>query len=302
MTACVLAAGLLVHAGGPQPPAASASIALTFDDLPVHGPLPPGLTRVQVARSIVESLTRHGVPQAYGFVNARPLEEDPSHAAVLRVWRDAGYPLGNHAYSHMDLHANGVDSFERDVLANEPALRTYAGTTDWHWFRFPYLREGDTPEKYAAVRALLATHRYRVAQVSVSFDDYAYNDPYVRCLAAGDRAGGSWLEQSYAERAVESLTRGQDAAQRIFGRDIKHVMLLHVGAFQTVMLPRLLDLLRDRGFSVVTLEEAQADDAYRRVPDRAGPRAGTFLEQLEARPTPAGGAGFFPTIQTLCRK
>ena len=39
-------------------------------------------------------------------------------------------------------------------------------------------------------------------------------------------------------------------------------MLLHVGGFQMVMLPRLMDLLRREGFTLVTLPEAQADPAY----------------------------------------
>ena len=33
--------------------------------------------------------------------------------------------------------------------------------------------------------------------------------------------------------ADDSLTRGQAAARTIFGRDIKHIMLLHIGGFET---------------------------------------------------------------------
>jgi len=49
-----------------------------------------------------------------------------------------------------------------------------------------------------------------VAEVTLSFDDYAYNDPYVRCLAAKDSAGLDWLKASYASRAAAELTRGQE--------------------------------------------------------------------------------------------
>jgi peptidoglycan/xylan/chitin deacetylase (PgdA/CDA1 family) len=297
-----LVAVLLLRVAGQNASPPAARIALTFDDLPVHGPLPPGTSRTGVARSIVGTLSRYKIPEAYGFINATALEEDPAHAEVLRLWRAAGFPLGNHAYSHMDLHANSVESFERDILTNEPALRTFMGEQGWKWFRYPFLREGDTPAKYDAVRAMLAARGYRVAQVTMSFDDYAYNDPYARCTVQGDRQGLAWLERSYIERAAESLVRGQEAAHRIFGRDIGHVMLLHVGAFQTVMLPRLLELLKKRGFQVVTLEEAQSDEAYTRPPQRPGPRTGPFLEQLE---TPAAGRdparpNVFAQLSALC--
>ncbi|HEY8550646.1 MAG TPA: polysaccharide deacetylase family protein [Vicinamibacterales bacterium] len=303
LAALAIGVGALAPIDGQTPAPPSPKIALTFDDLPVHGPLPPGLTRVQVTKQIVDALVKHGVPQAYGFVNGKALDEDPQHAGVLQLWRDAGFPLGNHGWSHMDLHASTVEAFEQEILLNEPVLRRFMGDGDWRWFRFPFLREGDTPAKYDAVRKLLAGHGYRVAQVTVSFDDYAYNDPYVRCLAAGDREALAWLERNYLDRAGESLERSRDAAVRIFGRDINHVMLLHVGAFQTVMLPRLLDLLRDRGFAVIALEEAQADEAYRAVPQRPGPRAGTWLDQVEANPSPRspGSADVFARLQSLCR-
>ena len=284
-------------------------MALTFDDLPSHGPLPQGLTRADVARSIIETLRQHNAPPTYGFINAKKVEDRPDDGEVLRLWRAAGLPLGNHAFSHMDLHANTAEAFEQDVLANEPALRSLMGDRDWHWFRYPYLREGDTPEKYRAVRAFLSTNGYRVAQVTLDFNDYAYNDPYARCLARNDGDGIAWLKRSYVDRASQSITRGQDAARAIFGRDIPHVMLLHIGGFETVMLPRLLELLRERDFVLTTLEEAQADPAYATVPDRTGDWNGTLLHQLRGNFQPGSQASekpkpwenVFDTLAALCR-
>jgi hypothetical protein len=123
----------------------------------------------------------------------------------------------------MDLHANTAEDFERDVAANEPALRTYMPGGGWQWFRYPFLREGNSSEKYRGVRSMLARRGYRIAQVTLSFDDYAYNDPYARCVARNERDGIAWLEQSYGERAAESLVRGREAARGLFGRDIAHV-------------------------------------------------------------------------------
>jgi peptidoglycan/xylan/chitin deacetylase (PgdA/CDA1 family) len=68
-------------------------VALTFDDLPDHGPPPPGLTRVDVATSIIGALTSHHAPPVYGFINAKQLEAHPADVEVLRLWRKAGFPL-----------------------------------------------------------------------------------------------------------------------------------------------------------------------------------------------------------------
>ncbi len=304
MKTLALALGLawLVSAGATAT-AAEATVALTFDDLPVHGPLPPGLTRADVARSIVGALQTAGSPPVYGFVNAKGLEEGADAAEVLKIWRAAGYPLGNHAFSHMDLHGHTVSAFEQDVLADEPTLRAAMGDADWHWFRYPFLHEGEDRAKQQAVVAFLHDHGYRVAQVTLSFDDYAYNEPYARCAAKKDTAGLAWLEKSYMDRAARSLTAGQSMAQQLYGRDIPHVLLMHIGAFNTVMLPRLLALLHDRGFALAALDAVERDPAYAIDPALPGPRTGTLLQQtMTARHlTPPAGDNPFDALGALCK-
>jgi peptidoglycan/xylan/chitin deacetylase (PgdA/CDA1 family) len=289
---------LPVTAATPQ-----SAVALTFDDLPSHGPLPPGLSRVEIAKSIIESLRRHKAPAAYGFINAKAVADRAEDVEVLKEWRAAGFPLGNHAYSHMDLHANDINAFEQDVLGNESTLQLLMGDSDWHRFRYPFLREGDTADKHRAILAFLKERGYKVAQVTLSFDDYAYNEPYARCLAKNDTQGIDWLKQSFLSRAADSLTRGQEAARQLFGRDIKHVMLLHIGSFETVMLSPLLDLLADRGFSLTTLQDAQADEAYAVAPDLTANWNGTLLDQLmtarQLRLPPRENV--FEKLSALCR-
>ena len=300
----ILLAPIAAAAAPPTKAAPHTKVALTFDDLPVHGPLPPGVTRSDVARSIVATLKAAHAPATYGFINAKGIRDFPETAEFLDIWRAGGHPLGNHTFSHMDLHTNTVEAFEQDALANEPTLKATMGSGDWHWFRYPYLREGETIEKRHAIAAFLGEQGYRVAEVTLSFDDYAYNDPYVRCLAAKDSAGLDWLKESYASRAAAELSRGREEAKRLYGHDIGHVMLLHVGAFQMVMLPRLLELLRDRGFDLVTLPEAQSDPAYSAAEaDVPTTNGATLLDRTRTARglTPPPGEDIFTKLGALCR-
>jgi peptidoglycan-N-acetylglucosamine deacetylase len=279
-------------------------VALTFDDLPAHGALPPGATRVTIARDIIRALQDAKAPRVWGFINAQKLEQDPAVGEVLKFWIDAGFPLGNHTYSHKDLHATSIEDFEKDVAANEPALRSLMGGKDWHWFRYPFLREGNTLEKRHALIAHLRQQNYRVAQTTLDFEDYAWNAPYARCLARNDLASMEWLKSSYLSTASEFIELGQKMARQLYGRDIRHVMLLHLGGFQTVMLPKLIDLLRERGFQLITLEEAQQDAAYQSDPDAASKYGGTLLEQLMAArrlPVPPHVDKPFARLEAICR-
>jgi len=154
------------------------------------------------------------------------------------------------------------------------------GGKDWRWFRYPFLWEGDTLEKRHAVRAYLKDNHYRVAQVTLDFEDYAWNPAYARCAAKNDAKAIAWLKESYLATAEQYIALDQQLANMVFGRDIKHVLLLHIGAFDAVMLPDLLDLLEKKGFRFVTLREAQSDPAYETDPDAPLKYGGTLLEQL----------------------
>jgi peptidoglycan-N-acetylglucosamine deacetylase len=248
-------------------------VAITVDDLPQHGDLPPGMTRSDIAKSMIATFKAKGVPEVYGFMNAKRIGDDPDRSASLKLWVDAGLPLGSHTFSHMDLTKHSAEEFETEIAEDEPFLETLMGARDWHWFRYPYLHEGDTIEKRHAISKYLLAHNYKVAEVTLDFEDYAWNNPYARCVAKKDADAIAWLKQSYLSTATEYISLGQKMAVQLYGRDI-------TGAFDSVMLPELLDLLMKQGFQFVTLPEAEKDPAYLRDPDAAFKDGGTLLDQL----------------------
>jgi lysophospholipase L1-like esterase len=278
-------------------------IAFTFDDLPAHSALPAGVTRLDVARKIIAALHDAGLPPVYGFVNGARVEEKPGDAAVLEAWRSAGYPLGNHTWSHMNLNQHTIEEFESDTERNEPTLRESMKGAEWHWFRFPYLAEGDTPEKHAAVRKFLANRGYKVAAVTMSFSDYLWNEPYARCMDKGDENAIAMLKASYLAAADASIGYYRELSRGLLGRDVPYVLLMHIGALDAEMLPQLLDLYRSRGFHFVTLPEAEKDEWYRPEASPRWPSATDTLEgAMAARhlPVPPHAA---PAVQldTICR-
>lgn len=243
-------------------PARAQEIALTFDDLPAHSALPRGEARVGVARAILKALREAKAP-AFGFVNGVQTEREPGSEQVLTLWRRAGHPLGNHTWSHLRLTADSAAGFEVDIMRNEPLLEARMGKADGRWFRYPYLAEGETREVRDRARAFLKGRGYRIASVTLDFADWAYNEPYARCRDQGDEAAIAALEARYLASAAESLERTRALSQRLYGRDIPYVLLMHLGAFDARMAPRLLALYRSKGVRFVSLAEAEADPFYR---------------------------------------
>ncbi|WP_260598183.1 GDSL-type esterase/lipase family protein [Sphingomonas endolithica] len=264
------------------------AIAFTFDDIPAHGPLLPGETRKDVIGRIATALAAAKAP-AFGFLNAGFGLDDPADAAqATAAWRAAGLPLGNHSYTHGNLDQIGAATFAADVARNEAPLAAAAKGTDWHWFRCPFLSEGGTPAVRDAARADLKARGYRAAAVTMSFGDFAWNAPYTACVAKRDAAAIARLEAGFLADARAAALASRARAKAQVGRDIPYVLLMHVGAFDAHMLPRLLDLYREMGFRFITLAEAEADPYYAAAVDLSLPGTTPSLAGPPATPALAG--------------
>jgi peptidoglycan/xylan/chitin deacetylase (PgdA/CDA1 family) len=194
----------------------------------------------------------------------------------------AGHLLGNHTRSHLDLNETSLADYLADIDANEAPLRALfpEGDTRWRVFRYPYLFEGNNLATRASVRAHLKEHHYRIAEVTIDFSDWAWNEPYVRCLAKHDEQAIKALERSYLMSADNLLRWSDLAARQLLGRRIKHVLLLHAGAFDGRMMDRLLTQLEREHVRFISLDRALADPIYAEEPDQPELRSGTLLWQL----------------------
>ena len=242
--------------------AGAQQVAITIDDAPVHGPVPEGETYVGVAARMIAALSEAGDAPATIFINGGSIEQNPDAAAALDLWRAAGQALGNHTWTHQNPNAIGAEAYEAEILHNEPLLALLMGERDWRWFRYPFLAEGDDPALRDRIRSFLDERGYRVASVTMSFDDWAWTEPYVRCRGAGRQRGHRPDGAGLHAAAEAAFDHSRAMAQALYGEDIPYVLLLHTGAFHARMLPQVLALYRGRGATFVPLEEAQAHPFY----------------------------------------
>ena len=253
------------------PAAGRFDLAVTVDDLPVHGALPKGMDWPGIAGSYIDTLKAHGVTEAWGFVNARRIAEQPASEAALDVWRRAGYPLGNHSNTHLGLSAApSLQAWQDDVAAGEPAIVARMRGQDWRVLRYPFLDGGKDQASHDGAAAWLKSRGYRIADVSISFDDWAYTDTYARCKDKGDEGAIAAMKTDYLKRVDQNIARTRAVSQRVYGHMIPQVLLTHLGAWSAATLPAVMVRLDGAGARYVTLDAAQGDPAYRAPSPRAG--------------------------------
>jgi len=280
------------------------TLALTFDDLPAAGSLPQGMTRTQIATEITTHLKAAHLEGTYGFVNGVRMVDNPDAQQALHVWVDAGMNIGSHTWSHPGLPKVTADAFIADAQKNEATLAEYGQLRDWKWFRYPYLWEGETLAKRHAVRKWLFDHGYHVAQVTLDFEDYAWNDAYGRCLVKNDTASIQWLHDSYLSNAAEYIQLGREEQIVAFGHEIPNVLLMHETAFTTHMLLELIDLLKKQGFTFEPIAQVESDPVYAQDPDAALEYGGTLPDQFmdsKQLPYPPFDPKPWDELNSLCK-
>ncbi len=242
---------------------AGTEMAITIDDLPAHGALPQGMQRVEIARRIISVLQARAVPGVYGFVNGAQVRDNPGYLEILKHWVQAGFHLGNHTFSHLDIDHVTTAEYIADIEKNQTFLTDFARNDSARVFRYPYLHEGRTPLQRTRVRQWLAGRRYRIAHVTVHFDDWAWNDAYARCVERSDERAIDDLKRSFMKAAMERFEWARAVSHTLFKRQIRHILLLHVGAFDALM----LRAYQNAGMTAITLRAAMDDPAYTRNDD-----------------------------------
>jgi peptidoglycan-N-acetylglucosamine deacetylase len=277
----------------------SVPMAVTVDDLPTHELPSHSLSRYAIVDGILKAFDRHGLKNVYGFGNAGKIPVTPRGAEIYELWVKAGQLLGNHTLNHPWLARTEAADYIEEIRSNQILLDEYQ-TPHRKWFRYPFLAEGNTLEKRNTVRNFLANNDYSIAQVTIDSNDWAWNDPYTRCLNLGDEHAQAWLKKTFLQNAIEEFRIMRRLSRKLWGRETPHVLLTHVGSLTSVMMDELLSAYEKEGARFVTLEEAQADPLYREDPGVTMEYGLGFLQQwAQKRNIPVPRNNKRPDIRVL---
>ena len=284
MTSLALLLAASVWLSPPSEPPAR-TMVLTFDDLPAQRA--QGLPEARISEineRLVALLSERKIP-AIGFVNENKLEidgrTDEGRTAMLDGWLAAGLELGNHSYSHPDLHRVELPEFLADVERGDRVTRRLMAARGEapRYFRHPFLHTGTDLETRRAVDRFLAEHGYRVAPVTIDNSEWIYARAYDEALDRGDAELAGRLGTSYVEYMLAITTYYEGQSRALFEREIPQVLLLHANAINARHLPDLIAGLERRGYRFVDLDTALSDPAFESPDTYVGPGGITWLHR-----------------------
>jgi peptidoglycan/xylan/chitin deacetylase (PgdA/CDA1 family) len=223
-----------------------------------------------VNRAILQTLRRHHAP-AIAFVNESKVIADGQvneNRAILREWTRQGHELGNHTYSHADLNSATVEQFEKEIVDGEPSVRSLMAEKGrpLRYFRFPFNHTGETAEKHDAIDAFAQQRGYLMTDCTIENTDWMFTRAYELMLSRHDSTSARRLRAEYLEFTSKVVEYYGRLSQQIFGHEIPQIFVLHANRLNADTLDQILKIFEKLNYRFVTLEEAQADPAYK-TPD-----------------------------------
>ena len=237
-------------------------IAFSFDDGSTMDM--PGYKLEVWNEMLLNNLKKHQV-KAVLFVAGSNLT-GAKGSYILNSWDRAGQKIANHTYSHYNINSNKISlpDFEKDVLRDDSLIRKYKNF--YPYFRFPFLKEGNTEQVANSFREFLLEHHYKTGHVTIDASDWYIDNRLVKRLKENPDAAISGFKNFYLEHLYDRALFYDSLSTSLTNRKIAHVMLLHHKLVNALFLDALIQKFKANGWEVIDAAEAYKDDIYKQVP------------------------------------
>jgi len=214
-------------------------------------------------RRLRHALEQHSI-RAFLFVIGQNADS-PEGQRLLQSWRSSGHTIGNHTYSHRNLHSLAPNEFTADVTRAEAVL----GTPRPQWFRFPALKEGKTRAVRDSMRDWLREHGYRNGHVTIDASDWYYDLRLRERLKKDPDFDPERFRAPYLAHLWDRAQYYDRLSQLVLGRSVPHTILLHYNLINSLFLGDVCAQFQQKGWGLIDAADAYRDPVFSKQPNIA---------------------------------
>ena len=244
-------------------------VCFSFDDLPlVSYGITDTIFQKKTFYKLVNSLNKNKIP-AIGFVNESNLYDetvpDRFQVELLKVWANSGLDLGNHTFSHPDYNSVGFRAYSEDILKGETITKEILKSrgNQLRYFRHPFLHVGNSKAKADSLSDFLIKKGYQVAPVTIDNEDYLFALAYKRAAVKKETGLMIQIGLDYVNYMEKKLNYYERQANKLFGRDISQILLMHASSLNSDYIDSLIIMFKKNNYTFVNMEKATEDEAYK---------------------------------------
>ena len=197
-------------------------------------------------------------------------KSDEKGRYLLESWDNKGHGIGNHTYSHPNFNSdkNNLVQFKDELIGTDTIISTYANYEKL--FRFPYLKEGNSEEEVNGIRSFMAEQGYRNGYVTIDASDWYVDSRLRKRLKEDPKADLSEFKAFYLEHIYERALFYEGLSYKMNNRHISHTLLLHHNLAAALFLKDLIEMFKEKGWTIISAQDAYEDPIFDSIPNYAG--------------------------------
>lgn len=269
-------------------------VAFTIDDLPFSLNYLPWNEKREHVQKFLRLLEEYKIQSTVFLIGSYVTDENWE---IITDFIDKGHQLGNHTYFHSgtngvsakqymidvllcdkimsiikDAHSKnripklGVDVHQKaifDVHNNfEKYLDNKNRSSEKIYFRYPYLKRGNSRMKRDSIYNFLNETNHIIAPVSITSHDWKFADGFFEAYKLNDQAEMDRIGDAYVNHVISQVKESFKHSRRELGLAIDHVFLMHMNLINVFHFDRILKWFAENDWEFITLEEAVQDRFY----------------------------------------
>lgn len=199
---------------------------------------------------MITTMQQEQVP-ATGFIIANEVRND--NWDILQKFREAGFGLGNHTFSHANLNRLSVKEYIQEIGKADTILSPVLSKPKY--FRYPYLAMS-TGSKRNAILCYLAKKKYTVAPITIDSKDFVFNQ---RLLSVPELKRRDYLKEMkpfYIDFIWQQTIKAEEHNDYHHNPEQSQILLIHANLLNAYVLPDIIKLYKEQGYEFVSLDDA----------------------------------------------
>ena len=240
------------------------------------------------AKILVEVLKAHKIP-AIGFLNGSQVSDGekmyPVRAEIAKMWRGEGFEVGVGVYKHIWFYDTPFDEYVANTEKNINIANKLFGQKDLqlHYFSYPYLNTGKSVEDRDRFESWLQGRGLASVKYTIDNDEWMYS--YAYDLARNDNDVNTMKEirTAFLDYMTRMFDHYEAYSHQMFGRDIAQTMVLTPSRLVADTGHDLFGMIEKRGYTFVSMSDAQSDPAYQTAEDFVGKSGISWFERWQMK-------------------
>ena len=149
------------------------------------------------------------------------------------------------------------------------------------FFRYPGTRSSREADVREQVQSYLKEKGYVEVPITINAQDGHFTDIYCAAMSRGDQPCLNLIKTYYRTLLLELTHKSRTIANRIAGREVKHILTIKATQFTCDNLADILAWYKSLGVKFITIDEALSDPFYTSVDSKGRPAYRSVLRRMK---------------------